>query len=91
MAGYNRDEVKLWLATSNILLIKFSPIDFWYTKIKLKKEAFEAFNYYRSESWKIRGVIEPLLSLNSVGNQNTYAYRFDWDDHRRFFIGIFKS
>ena len=95
MAGYNRDEVKLWLATSKYFVdIKFSPIGFFFgiPKLRLKnEEAFEAFNYYRSESWKVRGVIEPLSSLNSVGNLNTYAYRFDWDDHRRFFVGDFQK
>jgi para-nitrobenzyl esterase len=55
------------------------------------KDAFEAFNYYRSEAWKIRGVIEPISSLNKVGSKNTYAYKFDWDDHRRFIIADFKK
>ena len=61
-------------------------------RVTLKDEnAFEAFNYYRSEAWKIRGVIEPISSLNSIGNNKVYAYRFDWDDHRRFLVADFKK
>jgi para-nitrobenzyl esterase len=60
--------------------------------VTLKDEdAFEAFNYYRSEAWKIRGVIEPISSLNKAGFEKTYAYRFDWDDHRRFIVADFKK
>lgn len=55
------------------------------------EEAFEAFNYYRSSAWKIRGVDNPLLSLSKAENKNLYSYRFDWDDHRRFIIGDFKK
>jgi para-nitrobenzyl esterase len=39
----------------------------------------------------LRGVVEPISALNKVGNKNTYAYKFDWDDHRRFFIADFKK
>jgi len=95
IAGSNRDEVKLWIAAAEY----FVKLDYSFIgsilgipKVKLKNEAsFEAFNYYRSEAWKIRGVIEPISSLNTAGNLNTYAYRYDWDDHRRFFIADFKK
>ena len=95
MAGSNRDEVKLWIGTAEY----FVKLDYSFLgsilgipRVTLKDEdAFEAFNYYRSEAWKIRGVIEPLSSLNSIGNKQTYAYRFDWDDHRRFIVADFKK
>ena len=29
--------------------------------------------------------------MNSVGNLNTFAYRYDWDDHRKFVIANFKK
>ena len=95
MAGSNRDEVKLWIAAAEYFVeLHFSAIGsiLGIPRVKLKNEAsFEAFNYYRSEAWKIRGVIEPITSLNIAGNLNTYAYRYDWDDHRRFFIADFKK
>jgi para-nitrobenzyl esterase len=95
MAGSNRDEVKLWIAAAEYFVELDSSVIgsiLGIPRVKLKNEAsFEAFNYYRSEAWKIRGVIEPILSLNIAGNLNTYAYRYDWDDHRRFFIADFKK
>ena len=95
MAGSNRDEVKLWIGTAEY----FVKLDYSFLgsilgipRVTLKDEdAFEAFNYYRSEAWKIRGVIEPISSLNKVGYEKTYAYRFDWDDHRRFIVADFKK
>ena len=31
----------------------------------------------------IRGVVEPLNNLSSAGAEDLFAYRYDWDDHRR--------
>ena len=95
IAGSNRDEVKLWIGIAEY----FVKLDYSFLgsilgipRVTLKNEdAFEAFNYYRSEAWKLRGVIEPISSLNKAGNNNTYAYRFDWDDHRRFIVADFKK
>ena len=95
IAGYNRDEVKLWLATAKYFVdLEFSVFGSVLNipKIKLNDEdSFEAFNYYRSAAWKIRGVQEPLNALKIAGNDDLYAYRYDWDDHRRFFIADFKK
>jgi para-nitrobenzyl esterase len=55
------------------------------------KDAFKLFNSYRSRAWKIRGVDDPLRSLHVSGNKDLYAYRYDWDDHRRFIIADFKE
>ena len=95
IAGSNADEVKLWLATAEY----FVDLDYSFIgslldipKVVLNdEEAFEAFNYYRSAAWKIRGVDKPLLNLSKAGNDNLYSYRFDWDDHRRFIVGDFKK
>ena len=95
MAGSNRDEVKLWIGTAEYFVeLDYSIIGsiLGIPRVSLKDEdTFEAFNYYRSEAWKIRGVIEPISSLNKIGNKNTYAYKFDWDDHRRFIVADFKK
>jgi para-nitrobenzyl esterase len=55
------------------------------------KKAFNIFNSYRSRAWKIRGVDTPLRNLHKAGNDDLYAYRYDWDDHRRFIIGDFRE
>jgi len=95
MAGSNRDEVKLWIGTAEYFVkLEYSFLGsiLGIPRVSLKdKDAFEAFNYYRSEAWKVRGVIEPISSLNKAGINDTYAYRFDWDDHRRFIVADFKK
>ncbi len=95
IAGSNRDEVKLWLGTATYFVdLDYSLIGsvLRIPKIKLtNEESFEAFNFYRSSAWKIRGVDVPLKSLASVGNENLYAYRYDWDDHRRLVVADFKK
>ena len=95
IAGSNRDEVKLWLATATYFVdLDYSVIGsvLRIPKVKLTNEdSFEAFNFYRSAAWKIRGVDLPLKSLAQAGNDNLYAYRYDWDDHRRLIVADFKK
>ena len=95
IAGSNRDEVKLWLGSATYFVeLKFSFLGniFNVPRVKLKdKDAFEAFNYYRSNAWQIRGVDEPLSALKSAGSNSLYAYRYDWDDHRKYLIGNFQE
>jgi len=95
ISGSNADEVKLWLSSAEY----FVDLDYSFIgsilgipKVELRDEdAFEAFNYYRSSAWKIRGVDFPLQSLSKAGNNKLYSYRYDWDDHRRFIVGDFKK
>ncbi len=95
IAGSNADEVKLWLATAEYFVeLEYSFIGsiLGIPRVVLTNEdAFEAFNYYRSAAWKIRGVDDPLHSLAKAGNNKLYSYRFDWDDHRRHIVGDFKK
>ena len=95
IAGSNRDEVKLWLGSAEYFVdLKFSPLGklLGIPKVSLRnEEAFEIFNHYRSSAWKLRGVDGPLRSMKEAGNENLFAYRYDWDDHRRFIVGDFKK
>jgi para-nitrobenzyl esterase len=95
IAGSTRDEVKIWLAFSDYFVTvdySLSGSIFGLPKVILNDEdAFEAFNYYRSNAWKIRGVNEPLNSLTKAGNSQLYSYRVDWDDRRKFLIADFKQ
>ena len=95
IAGSNKDEVKLWLASAQYFVdLDYSLLGsiFRVPKVVIKdKNAFNLFNSYRSRAWKIRGVDDPLRSLYKSGNNNLYAYRFDWDDHRRLIIADFKE
>ena len=95
IAGSTRDEVKIWLAFSEYFVtVDFSVSGslFGLPQVILNdKDAFEAFNYYRSNAWKIRGVNEPLNSLAKAGNSQLYSYRVDWDDRRKFIVADFKT
>ena len=95
IAGSNRDEVKLWLASAEYFVeLKYSFFGslFGVPRVALKDEAaFELFNSYRSKAWKIRGVDNPLKSLAYAGNNDLYAYRYDWDDHRKWPVANFKK
>jgi para-nitrobenzyl esterase len=95
IAGSNKDEVKLWLASAKYFVdldYSFFGSIFGVPKVVLNdKDAFNLFNSYRSRAWKIRGVDDPLRSLHVSGNKDLYAYRYDWDDHRRFIIADFRE
>jgi para-nitrobenzyl esterase len=95
IAGSNKDEVKLWLASARYFIdldYSFFGSIFGVPRVVLNdKDAFNIFNSYRSRAWKIRGVDDPLRSLHISGNRDLYAYRYDWDDHRRFIIADFKE
>ena len=95
IAGSNKDEVKLWLASAEYFVgleYSFFGSLLGVPRVELKDEAaFELFNSYRSRAWKIRGVDNPLRSLASIGNNNLYAYRYDWDDHRKWPVANFKK
>ena len=95
IAGSNKDEVKLWLASAKYFVdldYSFLGSIFNVPKVVLNdKDAFNLFNSYRSRAWKIRGVDDPLRSLYVSGNKDLYAYRYDWDDHRRYIIADFRE
>ena len=95
MIGSNRDEVKLWIGTS-LYFVKpkfslFGSIAGVPGISIINEDAFEAFNYYRSSAWQIRGVKNPIESLSNAGVKEIYAYRYDWDDHRRWPVANFKK
>jgi para-nitrobenzyl esterase len=95
IAGSNKDEVKLWLASAEYFVgleYSFFGSLLGVPRVALKDEvAFELFNSYRSRAWKLRGVDNPLRSLASIGNDDLYAYRYDWDDHRKWPVANFKK
>ena len=93
IAGSNRDEVKLWLASAEYF-VKLEE-SFLGNMINIPKpvlkdkKAYAAFNYFRATAWQLRGVDQPLSSLYQAGNKDVFAYRFDWDDHRRYLFADF--
>ena len=93
IAGSNRDEVKLWLASAEYFVKleeSFLGNIINIPKPVLKdKKAYAAFNYFRATAWQLRGVDQPLSGLYQAGNKDVFAYRFDWDDHRRYLFADF--
>ena len=95
IAGSNKDEIKLWIGFSNYfveakdnLLSKTLGIP----KIVIRDiDKYEFYSSIRARGWQLRGVQEPLENIYSAGNKNVYAYRFDWDNLRDFFIGDFSE
>jgi para-nitrobenzyl esterase len=89
IAGATKDEVSLWLGlhryflNTSYILTKLLP-----PKITLKNpELFEFWVRTRSHAWKLRGVDEPLVAMESAGYDDLYAYSFDWDHQdKSFFI-----
>ena len=94
IAGSNKDELSLWLATNRYFvnasypLTKLVPLP----KIKFKREdLYKLWVKIRSQGWKLRGVDEPLMDLEKSGNNSLYAYRFDWDDQASSYFADFPS
>ena len=95
IAGSNKDEIKLWLGfskyfieTNNSFLYRSIGIP----KVQIKDEKkYQFYNDIRSKGWQLRGVQEPLENMFAAGNDDLYAYRYDWDNLRDFFGGDFRK
>ena len=95
IAGSNKDEIKLWLGfskyfieTNNSFLYRSIGIP----KVQIKDEKkYQFYNDIRSKGWQLRGVQEPLENMFAAGNDDLYAYRYDWDNLRDFFVGDFRK
>jgi len=95
IAGSNKDEIKLWLGFSKYFIETNSS--FLYRSIGIPRvqikdeEKYQFYNDIRSKGWQLRGVQEPLENMFAAGNEDLYAYRFDWDNLRDFFVGDFRK
>ena len=76
--GTNRDEIKLFLIGNKRLVRSF----FGLPRIR-DLQLWNAISSHRSDTWKFLAVDNPVRELSSLGRENVYAYRFDWDDEPR--------
>ena len=94
IAGSNKDELSLWLATNRYFVDASYPFTKLvpFPKIKLKRDdLYKLWVKTRSQGWKLRGVDEPLMDLEKSGNNSLYAYRFDWDDQTSSYFADFPN
>ena len=93
IAGSNKDEIKLWLGFSKYFIEtneSFLSKGIGIPNIEIKdEEKYQFYNDIRSKGWQLRGVQEPLENIFDAGNEELYAYRYDWDNLRDFFVGDF--
>lgn len=76
MIGSNRDEPALFMVQDpkyvRTLLGVFNSLK---NKVDYRKRV-----YYGGLQWKARGVDSIAEQMTNAGNENVYAYRFDWDE-----------
>ena len=93
IAGSNKDEIKLWLGFSKYFIEtnqSFLSKGIGIPRVEIKdEEKYQFYNGIRSKGWQLRGVQEPLENMFVAGNEDLYAYRYDWDNLRDFFVGDF--
>ena len=93
IAGSNKDEINLWIGFSDYFIKaeeNFLSKPLGIPKIIIRdKEKYNFYSSIRAKGWQLRGVQEPLENIYKAGNEEIYAYRFDWDNLRDFFIGDF--
>ncbi len=89
ISGTNKDENKFFNSL-NRNFVEWGPAEGLYKTagidempIKIKDlDYYEAINFYGSSFWKQRAVDTPSRLLAESGHEQTYAYRFDWDELR---------
>jgi len=83
--GTNRDESKLFNAM-NPKLVTWGEADGLYAMIGrmpleiLRPDYYDAISEYGSEFWKLRAADRPAKQLAGSGHNDTFVYRFDWDE-----------
>ncbi|MEK7266739.1 MAG: carboxylesterase family protein [Pseudomonadota bacterium] len=87
ISGTNRDEMKLFQVVDPRLVTN------WFGVLPVAKDQkfYDRLSYYQSRLWRIRSVDEPLSAMAAAGNDDLYAYRFDWDEGGRFLIADLKK
>ena len=83
--GTNKDENKLFNAL-NSRFVKWEKASGIYSIIGsmpveiLDPDYYDAISFYGSAFWKQRAVDTPANQLVHSGHNDTFAYRFDWDE-----------
>ena len=81
MLGTNRDEPSLFLAQSP----EFVEYFLWIFPRLKNEHAYRRVVKYGALAWKARGVDELAEHMTAAGNEQVFAYRFDWDEEGSVF------
>ena len=76
MIGSNRDEPALFMVQDPRFVRTFLGV---FNSLKNKTD-YRKRVYYGGLQWKARGVDSLAEQMTKAGNENVYAYRFDWDE-----------
>lgn len=82
MLGTNRDETKLFMASSPEHVWRL----FWLFPILRDAERYDRDAQYGSQLWKVDGVDAPATAMVEAGHRDVFAYRFDWDEQGRVLV-----
>jgi para-nitrobenzyl esterase len=78
--GTNRDENKLFLAfgSPHVTRVLGLPVGI------ADPRRYDLEAEYAALLWKARGADEPAMAMHAAQGPSVFAYRFDWDDERRW-------
>ena len=87
ITGTNKDENKFF-NSMNRNFVNWGPATGLYNTVGIEEmpteiidlDYYEAINFYGSSFWKQRAVDTPSRKLVESGHDQTFAYRFDWDE-----------
>ncbi len=74
--GSNRDEPALFMVQDPKFVRTFLGV---FNSLKNKVD-YRKRVHYGGLQWKARGVDSLAVQMTNAGNENVYAYRFDWDE-----------
>jgi para-nitrobenzyl esterase len=80
IAGTNRDENKLFMAFDR------EYVRLWFRVLPSVRdqERYDRDAEYQALAWKLNGADDPARWMRAVQGPSVYAYRFDWDELRKF-------
>jgi para-nitrobenzyl esterase len=78
--GTNRDENKLFMAFGSPHVTRALGLP---VRIADPRR-YDLEAEYAALLWKARGADEPAMAMRAVQGPSVFAYRFDWDDQRRW-------
>lgn len=87
ITGSNRDEMKFFYFGDP----RFVKRKFFLFPVPRDRVFWDRLNHYMARIWRIQAVDQPAAAMVASGNENVYAYRFDWDDSGKFLLSDFSE